>query len=216
MRPWLPILCYCVIRLVTIETVIMPMPVWTVTTLSIFPPRGPGQGHPPPSDGPDGLAISTRMWLLHLSILAAVACTSKIISDWGDSLASYFRYCTIEWSILNLVVLMWENKYIILLLFFLYYRANMTIRLLRSISCISVSEKKREKKVAAVTNLTAANYVVYSYSRSRGSGHGSCLAPAVKPRTTSGKPSPRLWTRSRSSWRDSTKTTSTLSKLQII
>ena len=28
----------------------------------------------------------------------------------------------------------------------------MTIRLLRSISCISVSEKKREKKVAAVTN----------------------------------------------------------------
>ena len=27
----------------------------------------------------------------------------------------------------------------------------MTIRLLRSISCISVSEKKREKKVAAVT-----------------------------------------------------------------
>ena len=158
MRPWLPILCYCVIRLVTIETVIMP--VWTVTALIIFPPRGPGQGHPLPSAGPS-LAKSTRMCVFFYITWLTLAissdcmhqtCNLRIISDLGEPLtsdSSYFRYCTIEWSILNLVVLMRENKYIIiLLLFFLYYKAKMTIRLLRSISCISVSEKKREKKVA--------------------------------------------------------------------
>ena len=75
----------------------------------------------------------------------------------------------------------------------------MTIRLLRSISCISVSEKKREKKVTASLLLTAVDHVMYSYSRNRGRGHGSCLAPAATPETTSGKPSPRQWTTSRSS-----------------
>ena len=75
----------------------------------------------------------------------------------------------------------------------------MTIRLLRSISCISVSEKKREKKVTASLLLTAVDHVMYSYSRNRGRGRGSCLGPVATPETTSGKPSPRLWTRSRSS-----------------
>ena len=44
----------------------------------------------------------------------------------------------------------------------------MTIRLLRSISCISVSEKKREKKVAAVTNRSrSCNVLLQQKQRKR-------------------------------------------------